>query len=151
MFSRRQILAFGAAAPLTSLAAIPARASADYVYNNSGVAINGYDPVAYFTQEEPVMGDMKNALKWEGATWVFASVDNEEMFMGNPRAYAPKYGGYCAYAMSKGAIAATDPEAWTIHENKLYLNFSLNVRGLWRESIEENIELANGYWPEVLA
>lgn len=150
MFTRRHILALGAAS-LTTAAVRPAFAGKNaYVFNTGGMAINGYDPVAYFTQGGPVQGSMKHALKWEGAMWVFASKANEEAFMMNPRAYAPAYGGYCAYAMSKGAIATTEPDAWTIHDGRLYLNFNTTVRGIWSEDIPGNVVLANGYWPSII-
>ncbi|WP_380053154.1 YHS domain-containing (seleno)protein [Falsihalocynthiibacter sp. SS001] len=148
MFSRRKILAYGAALPWVATAA---RAGTDYVYNNGGVAISGYDPVAYFTEGKPVQGAMENALKWEGAMWVFASMANQETFMSNPHKYAPKYGGYCAYAVSQGAVAPTDPEAWTVHDGRLYLNYNTSVRDLWRQDIPGNVTLADGNWPKVLA
>lgn len=150
MSTRRQFIAIGAAAALTPVLSRTAFASQDYVFNTGGTAINGYDPVAYFTEGKPVKGSMKHALKWEGAMWVFATMQNEEAFMANPRAYAPQYGGYCAYAMSKGAIATTEPDAWTIHDNKLYLNYNTNVRSIWREDIPSNVVLADGHWPGIL-
>lgn len=150
MFSRRRFLALGTATSFVSLASRPAWASNAYVFNTNGVAINGYDPVAYFTEGQPVPGMMKFAVKWEGAIWVFASMANAEAFMANPRAVAPQYGGYCAYAMSKGAVATTEPDAWTIHDHKLYLNYNTNVRGIWREDVAGNVALANGHWPSAL-
>ena len=63
---------------------------------------------------------------------------------------APQYGGYCAYAASKGAIAMTVPEAWTIYDDKLYLNYSESVRDIWRRDIPGNILLADGNWPDIL-
>ncbi len=70
--------------------------------------------------------------------------------MGNPEAYAPQYGGYCAYALSQGALASSVPEAWTIHEGKLYLNYSVNVRQIWSQDIPENIARADAQWPAIL-
>ena len=150
MFSRRRILALGAASGLVPLASNPAWATNAYVYSTGDVAINGYDPVAYFTEAKPVSGNMEFAVKWEGAIWVFASMENAEAFMANPHAFAPKYGGYCAYAMSKGAVATTQPDAWTIHDHKLYLNFNTTVRSIWREDIPVNVTLADGHWPSAL-
>lgn len=151
MFTRRQLLVSSAAASFSAAMSRPVLAGQHaYVFNTGGTAINGYDPVAYFTEGKPVKGSMLHALKWEGAIWVFASKQNEETFMMNPRAFAPQYGGYCAYAMSKGAIATTEPDAWTIHEGKLYLNFNTTVRGIWAEDISGNVALANGYWPSIV-
>lgn len=93
------------------------------VYSDSGIAIRGADPVAFFAVGEPVFGNAENALMWNGTTWHFASAENIELFMANPEAYAPQYGGYCAFAMASGYIASSVPDAWTIHEDKLYLNF----------------------------
>ena len=88
---------------------------------------------------------------WDGATWHFSSAANMEMFMADPRAYAPEYGGYCAFAMSKGYIATSVPEAWTIHDGKLYLNYSVSVRRTWSRDIPSNIVLADAQWPAILA
>jgi YHS domain-containing protein len=106
--------------------------------------------VAYFTQGAPVTGDAAHALMWKGAEWRFASAENMAQFESDPMAYAPQYGGYCAFAMSKGAIATTDPDAWTIHDGKLYLNYSVNVRKIWSEDIPGNVEKADGHWPGIL-
>lgn len=150
MFSRRRFLSLCAVPPLATFLAAPALAGNPYVFNTHGVAISGYDPVAYFTEGKPVQGIMEFAVKWEGAMWVFASMKNAEAFMGNPRAYAPKYGGYCAYAMSKGAVATTEPDAWTIFNDQLYLNYNTSVRGIWRDDILGNVALADGHWPSAL-
>ncbi|WP_439141466.1 YHS domain-containing (seleno)protein [Pseudooctadecabacter sp.] len=151
MISRRHLLAAAAAAPTALLFARPAMAAKPAVFAEDGIAIRGADPVAFFTEGAPVIGSADHALEWEGATWHFASAENMETFMGNPEAYAPQYGGYCAFAMTKGAIATSVPEAWTIYEGKLYLNFSVNVRQVWSEDIPGNIALADANWPGVLA
>ena len=121
------------------------------IYIKDGVALGGTDPVAYFTQSAVVPGVSDHSLEHDGATWHFASADNKAAFMGDPEKFAPRYGGYCAYAVSKGGTAPTVPEAWTIHEDRLYLNFSLDVMGIWREDIPGNIALADANWPGVLA
>ncbi len=144
MFSRRVFLAaFGATLALPAFAA-------DAVYQSDDIAINGYDPVAYFVQEMPVKGLLDYAVDWDGAIWLFATPENMALFEANPEAYAPQFGGYCAYALSKGQLAPTVPEAWTIVDGKLYLNFSLRARELWSEDIPGNISLAEGYWPEIV-
>lgn len=129
--------------------AVPAYA-ADPTFNVDGMAIRGYDPVGYFTMSKPVKGDAAYTSDYNGATWAFSSADNKAMFDSNPEQYAPKYGGYCAYAVSKGATASTDPEAWTIHNGALYLNYSLNVRTIWSEDKDGNISKADKNWPGVL-
>jgi YHS domain-containing protein len=140
----------------TSIAALPvaisfpAYAAKPMVFTGGDFAIRGYDPVAYFTDGEPVKGLPEHSYNWNGATWLFASAASMKMFADNPDAFAPQYGGYCAYAVSKGSTAKTEPDAWTIVNNKLYLNFSLNVRTLWRLDIPENIANADANWPSVL-
>ncbi|MFT4743428.1 MAG: hypothetical protein ACI91Z_001403, partial [Yoonia sp.] len=90
------------------------------------------------------------SLMWKGAQWRFSSAGNLDIFEANPMAYAPQYGGYCAFALSKGALATTDPDAWTIYDGKLYLNYSTNVRKIWSQDIPGNIALADANWPTIL-
>jgi len=116
------------------------------VFSTLEGAIRGYDPVAYFTKKKPTKGDKKHQFVWRGATWSFANAANLERFRNDPIRYAPQYGGYCAYAMSKGSYASIDPLAWTIHDGKLYLNFSVSVRDRWRQAIGPNIERADRNW-----
>lgn len=150
MLTRRMLLSAAAAAPAAALFSRPAQAAEPYLFSVDGVAIRGADPVAFFTEGAPVIGSPDHALMWEGATWHFASAENMEMFMADPRAYAPQYGGYCAFALSKGSLASSVPEAWTVHDGKLYLNYSVNVRQVWSEDIPGNIALADAQWPAIL-
>jgi len=115
-----------------------------------GVAVGGYDPVAYFTQGKPVKGSEDVTLQYEGATWRFAIAGNRAAFKADPAKYAPQYGGYCAYAVSQGATAKAEPDAWTIHDGKLYLNFDKSVRAIWEQDIPGNIAKADANWPGVL-
>ena len=119
------------------------------VFKPSDQAIRGYDPVAYFTAGKPVKGDQKLVLHWKDADWHFASKENLNSFAKNPEKYAPAYGGYCAYGMSEGHKAPTDPDAWTIVDGKLYLNYSVDVRTKWRENENERIDKANKNWPQL--
>ncbi|MBS9718946.1 YHS domain-containing (seleno)protein [Pseudohalocynthiibacter aestuariivivens] len=150
MTNRRAFLGLLVALPVVGTIVRPALASSPEVFATDGVAINGYDPVAYFSQSAPVLGDETHALIWRGATWYFSSANNMVRFEANPELFAPQYGGYCAFAVSKGATASTVPEAWTIHEEKLYLNYSLPVREIWRGDIPGNIGKADANWPGVL-
>ena len=109
--------------------------------------IRGYDPVAYFTEGAPVKGSPDYTVEHAGATWRFASAGNAALFAADPERYAPQYGGHCAYAMSKGALAPVDPEAWRLVDGKLYLNFSKTVQSIWSEDVPGNITLADGNWP----
>ncbi|MCF2870167.1 YHS domain-containing protein [Octadecabacter sp. G9-8] len=150
MLTRRLILTAAIAAPAAALLNRPAMAAEPEVFSVDDIAIRGTDPVAYFTQGAPMAGSPEHALMWQGTTWHFASAENMELFMANPEAYAPQYGGYCAFAMSKGYVATSVPEAWTVHEDKLYLNYSVNVRQVWLEDVPGNIVLADGNWPTAL-
>lgn len=120
------------------------------VFSTDGGAIRGYDPVAYFTIGAPTQGSAQFSATWQGATYHFANAANLATFEQNPVAYAPQYGGYCAYAVSKGYTAATVPEAWSIVDGKLYLNYSLSVQQRWRQDVPANIRAANDNWPAVL-
>lgn len=102
-------------------------------YKPNGIAIRGYDTVAYFTQGKPVMGDSAYATQWMGATWQFASQEHLSSFEENPERFAPQYGGYCAYGVAQGYLVKIEPEQWTIVDDKLYLNFDKEVQGKWQE------------------
>ena len=115
-----------------------------------GVAINGYDPVAYFTDAKPVAGDAAITAEWNGVTWQFASDANKNAFLSDPARYAPQYGGYCAWAVSKGYTAKTEPEAWSVVNGKLYLNYSTGVRSQWQQDTAGNITKGDANWPKVL-
>lgn len=147
---RRQFVAGLAAAPISLALPRLARAASPDVFAEGGLALRGTDPVSYFTHGAPVAGTSDFALMWHGATWLFESAASRTAFEMNPGAHAPRYGGYCAYAMSLGHIAPTDPQAWTITEGRLYLNYSIEVRQLWRTDIPSNIRKADGHWPGVL-
>lgn len=150
LFSRRALLMAVAATPAVAVLTRPALAAEPMVFAVDGIAIRGTDPVAFFTQMGPVQGSAEHAVMWNGTTWHFASAQNLETFMADPEAYAPQYGGYCAYAASQGYVASSVPEAWTVYEGKLYLNFSLGVRRRWERDIPGHIAMADDNWPAVL-
>ena len=118
--------------------------------DGNDVILAGHDAVAYFTEGKPVEGSVDYTAVYDGAIYRFSSAENRDLFRDAPARYAPQYGGYCAFALSKGALAPTVPEAWTIYQGKLYLNFSLQARSLWAQDIPGNITLAEGYWPAIL-
>ncbi len=109
--------------------------------------MKGYDIVAYFTEGQARRGDMRFEVEWDGALWRFASAEHREAFRKEPVRYAPQYGGYCAYAVSRGYTADADPEAWHIENGRLYLNYSRRVRDTWREDIPGHIAKADRNWP----
>lgn len=114
-------------------------------------AIAGYDPVAYFTESRPVEGSERFSYRWEGADWHFSSAANLERFIATPEAFAPQYGGYCAYAVANGYTAKIDPEAWRIVDGKLYLNYSRSVQQTWAGDIAGYIEKGDRNWPGIKA
>ena len=114
-------------------------------------AVSGYDPVAYFTEGKPVKGSKQFVAQYQGTSWQFSSAANRDAFLKNPSAYAPQFGGYCAWAVSKGYTAPSDPEAWKIVDGKLYLNYDKDVQEKWQKDIPGNIAKANKNWPAVLA
>ena len=116
----------------------------------SGVAVGGYDPVAYFKVGKPVRGKKDITYKYKGATWRFSSAANLNAFKANPNKYAPKYGGYCAWAVSQGYTAKGDPNAWSIYKGKLYLNYNKSVRATWSKNKAGNVKKGNANWPSVL-
>ena len=119
--------------------------------SRQGVSIEGYDPVAYFVVGRPVKGNPQFRTEWNGATWWFSSEANRDKFVADPEAFAPRYGGFCAKAVSEGQTASIDPEAWEIVDGKLYLNYSLKVRDLWRKDRDDRIRRADENWPKLLA
>jgi YHS domain-containing protein len=132
----------------------PLPVSAEGVVNASswtGTAIEGYDPVAYFEEGRPVEGDSDYAHEWMGATWYFASAENRDLFAADPEKYAPQYGGYCAWAVSQGYTAKIDPLAWAVVDDKLYLNYSLDVQKQWQQDVPGNITKADANWPDIRA
>ena len=155
MINRRKLLAAAAlmgGAVLVSVVPNLAIAGKAKIFTGKtpGVAINGYDPVGYFSQSKAVKGSSKFSSKWNGTTWHFSSAANRDKFAASPAKFAPQYGGYCAYSVSHGGAAKTEPEAWTIVDNKLYLNYSNFVRGQWRAKTAFHIKRANKNWPDVL-
>ena len=129
-------------------------AAAGGVVNSSflgGVAIEGTDPVAYFSDGRPVEGSSNYEHEWMGATWRFVSAANRDAFAADPEKYAPQYGGYCAWAVSQGYTAKIDPEAWKIVDGRLYLNYSKDVQAQWSEDIPGNISKGDANWPKIRA
>lgn len=117
----------------------------------AGHAIKGYDPVAYHTENNPIKGSKEFEVEWKNAIWRFASAENKRLFEADPEKYAPQYGGYCAWAVSRGYTAGVDPkDAWRIVDGKLYLNYSPKIKKQWEEDIPGNIKKGDANWPKVL-
>ena len=136
---------------LALLATSPGRAIEPvYTALFSDLAVGGYDPVAYFTEGRPVPGLEAFELEWKGATWRFASAEHRARFEAHPEQYAPRYGGYCAWAMAQGREASGDPRFWKIVEGRLYLNYDGSVQKKWETDIPGFIERADMQWPRLL-
>jgi YHS domain-containing protein len=116
-----------------------------------GLAVDGYDAVAYFTDGKPVAGSAAHQLEWNGATWRFASAEHRALFERDPERYAPRYGGYCAWAVAHGYTADADPEAWAIVDGKLYLNYSKRVQEKWSQDVPGHVARGDVNWPRLRA
>lgn len=155
---RRKLLSLLSAATLAiAFSATPAIAESPMTNmgastdgKGEGLAISGYDAVAYFTESKPVEGKAEFTLEHEGAMWQFASMENLDKFKADPASFAPQYGGYCAYAIAKGKAKSIDPAAWKIIDNKLYLNHTMAVQKKWLKDTDKGIMAANAMWPAAL-
>ena len=127
-----------------------ARADMPVFSADHGMAVDGYDVVTYFGADTPLPGDPTHAVVWKGAIWQFVSRQNREQFEANPRAYAPQYGGYCAFGVSQGLVLETDPMLYRIRDGKLYLMHNETVWGRWVEDMAGYIAEADAKWPAVL-
>ncbi len=116
----------------------------------SRTAVKGYDVVAYFSRGQAIEGDKAHALDYKGARWLFSNAHHREMFRRDPARYEPQFGGYCAYAVAaKHKLVGIDPQAWSIVDGKLYLNYSAKVRSQWEQNLQEYILEARRIWPAI--
>lgn len=116
------------------------------VFNTNGIAIKGYDVVAFFTDKKPMKGDTAFKVNWQNADWLFASAAHRDSFTANPEKYAPQFGGYCAYGTADGHKAPTETNTWTIVNDKLYFNYNKQVQAMWMKDQPHLIEKANEQW-----
>lgn len=126
-----------------------ANAQSDEIFKTKEGAINGYDPIAYFKEGKAVKGKKEFSTTWNGAQWLFSSEQNLTTFKSNPEKYAPQYGGYCAYGASEGHLSPTQPDAFTIVNDKLYLNYNKDVKVEWNKNQKERILKADENWPKL--
>ena len=118
--------------------------------DSAGLAMRGYDPVAFFTGGKPVVGNPAHRTEWNGAIWQFASAQSLAAFRAAPEHYAPQFGGYCAWAVSQHYLAPGDPKYWKIVDGKLYLNANARAKELWEAEQAEAIVRGHANWPTVL-
>ena len=127
----------------------PIAASGDQsLYIEDGVALAGYDPVAYHTMQEAVRGSDQYAVEWQGALWHFVSQDHADLFAAEPAKYQPRYGGFCAFGVSKGYRMTPDMTAWEVHDGQLYLYFDDETGKAWAEDRAVNTTKAEKNWPD---
>lgn len=148
----RRLLLASAFSVFTSLGA--AQAGEQYV-DESGFALSGYDPVAYFDlkqapmgehQPEAVPGKAGITAEYNGAKWAFASEAHRDKFLADPEKYVPAYDGHCAYGIAQGGKVPGNPNLWRIVDGKLYLNITPTVVGFWESDIPGNLTKAESNW-----
>jgi YHS domain-containing protein len=146
MLSLVTMLAFAA----SSLAADVAAKSL-ILKTKDGFAIQGYDPVAYFTDNRAVKGKVNIASEYNGARYLFASVDHKAVFDRDSAKYAPAYGGYCGYAASIHRLSPISPEWFQIEDGKLILQHNKKAFDLFNRDLKENVAKADANWPGLVA
>jgi YHS domain-containing protein len=139
-----------------SVLTLGAAQAGDQYVDESGFALSGYDPVAYFDltqvpvggkQPEAVPGKAAITAEYNGATWAFASAANRDKFLADPAKYAPAYDGHCAYGLAQGGKVPGNPNLWRIVDGKLYLNITPTIVGFWESDIPGNLTKAESNWP----
>lgn len=140
---------FAAIFLLVAFAANALAAGVDVNATTTGLALRGYDPVSYFKAGEPQAGDINLTAEYKGATYRFATKENQEAFQTNPARYAPQYGGFCAFGTAMGYKFDGDPHVWKIVDDKLYLNLSKAVSARWNEDVPGYIKTANEKWDTI--
>src|SRR5215475_7440043 len=115
--------------------------------DKQGVAIQGYDPVAFFTQNKPVKGRPEFESKYNGARYLFATAEDKATFDANPAKYEPQFGGFCAYAASKNRTAPVKIEAFQIVNGRLLMQYDLDIRNEFNKDTEGNLQKADRNWP----
>jgi hypothetical protein len=116
----------------------------------SGIALDGYDPVAFFTEGKPMHGDPGISAIYKGATYLFATREHKTSFEANPGKYAPQYGGFCAYGVSMGGLAPVDINTWQIRDGKLYLNLNPAILDLFNKDFGSCVAKAEKKWPDLV-
>ncbi len=147
------IMAGLAAGIVTIAAPVPVAYGADkapvYTSWKNNVAVGGYDAVSFF-KNKPLEGNSDFSYAYKGAEWHFSSEANRDLFKANPEAFAPQYGGYCAWAVAGGKLAKGSPKHWTIEDGRLYLNYNGKVKERWLADKAARIAQADKIWPGIL-
>ena len=117
--------------------------------DSTGLAVQGYDVVAYFTQDKPVKGESAFQYEHDGGIYHFSNAANRDVFASDPEKYVPAYGGYCAYGVVQGSKVPIEPDKFTIVDGKLYLNYNASVQSTWEKDIPGYITKADKNWTTV--
>jgi YHS domain-containing protein len=117
----------------------------------SGIALDGYDAVAFFSDQKPIHGDPTFSAVYKGATYIFASKEHQQKFNADPEKYVPQFGGYCAYGAAEGALFPVDINTWQVRNGKLYLNLNPAILALFNGSFDEYVTKAEKNWPVLVA
>ena len=137
------------AALSVALATSAIAAGVDINASNTGLALQGFDPVAYFTQGEATEGNWKITSVYKDATYRFASEEHKAAFEADPEAYLPQYGGFCAFGAAMGFKFDGDPEYWKVVDGELFLNISADIQERWQSDIPGFIEKADENWKTI--
>ena len=118
--------------------------------DKTGLALQGYDPVAFFTDGRPVQGSAAHRTSHLGAEYRFASAEHQNAFEAEPAKYAPQFGGYCAYGVSQGHTAPVQIDTWQIVDGRLLLNYSQSVKRKFDADRAAYLQKADANWPGVV-
>lgn len=140
--------AFSVATPSLVFAQDQNSVSANNV-DAEGIALHGYDPVAYFKVKKPTLGLSNLSHTFDGGIYRFSNLSNLEKFRANPAKYVPQFGGFCAMGVVLEKKLDGDPQAWRVVDEKLYLNVNKDIQKKWLEDVPGNISKAGKTWPEI--
>jgi len=135
--------------PFTTQNVSAAKAIATTFFGNK--AIGGYDTVAYHTTKKAVAGNKRFSTQWNGATWLFSSSKNLQLFKAEPKKYAPQYGGYCSWAAAANKLVKADPKIFDVYNNKLYLNYDKKTKREWNADRVGMVQRGDRNFPKLIA
>ena len=144
-FSRLKTILVAATIGLVALSGTAM--AADYAH--SAPAVQGYDVVSYQTAKRPLRGNGHYVATHDGATYLFSSQQNLEIFQGNPDKYVPAYNGYCAFGVSVGKKFVADPEVWRVVDGTTYLNLDISIQSEWLKDVPGRIDSADAKWSKI--
>lgn len=125
--------------------------SAELNIDDKGIALHGYDPVAYVLTKAPTMGNASFSTEYGGATYYFASQQNLDFFLENPDQFEPQYGGFCSYGVRVGKKFDVDPAAFSVVDNRLFMLLNKATHAIWLQDRDKNIEIADRLWPSIMS